>query len=482
MHQRLILSWSLSLLLALTPVRGFGQDMGSGSLPEMGDSSEQVLSPALEKSLGRAFLQNLRRSGSLIEDPEIETYIEALGQRVLSSFDTAGRDFKFLVVRSSAINAFAAPGGIVGINSGLIQLTESESELAAVLAHEIAHVTQRHIARAYEAASRMSLPVAAAMMAAVILGGGNSQISEAAITTAVAGSRQMQINFTRSNEREADSIGMQYLAGAGFDPHSMPSFFEKLQKSVANYGGEVMDFLSTHPVNTARIADSRNRAIEHQYQPSESAIDYYLIKSRLLVLASNDLSATVNRLQIQIENQRYSNAQASRYALALAQTKNGASKAAQKLLQELLKKDSEQPAYLLAIADLAMRDGDTKAAVSYLDSGLALYPGHLALELAYADALLRLDQPAKARLKLLTLNRKYPENTDVIQELSRATTLAGFSSEGRYYLARYYLMTGNAAAAREQVQLALKDKSTSAYQRERLKDLDAQLTAATKKP
>jgi predicted Zn-dependent protease len=200
-------------------------------LPDMGASSETLFSPEEEKRLGEAFYRNLHQHVKISQDPEIQDYIASLGGRLVTHSDMANRTFHFFVVVQPNINAFAGPAGYIGVNSGLILATQSESELAAVLAHEIAHVTQHHLQRAFAAARRMTLPLAAATLAAILIGTQTPELGQAAIIAVQAGSLQHQINFTRSHEQEADRVGIQLLAESGFDPRSMPLFFERLQQS-----------------------------------------------------------------------------------------------------------------------------------------------------------------------------------------------------------------------------------------------------------
>ena len=244
----------LALMLARVPVAG-----AQIQLPDFGDSSSKAFSNADERAIGEAFMREIRSRLTIVDDPEVEQYIQWIGYRLVSESDYYNLGFTFFVVADNQINAFAAPGGYIGANSGLITASESESELAAVLAHETAHVTQRHIARSIELAGRNNIPAIAGLIAAIIIGTQNSQAGAATAAAVVGGQAQKQIDFTRANEKEADRVGMQLLESSGFDPRAMPAFFEKLQ-SESRYYRKPPEFLSTHPVTTARIADTRGRA------------------------------------------------------------------------------------------------------------------------------------------------------------------------------------------------------------------------------
>ena len=205
-------------------------------LPDIGNTSNIIISGEIEKKLGKAFIRSIRRSVPISSDQEVSDYAQNLGNRIAKYSEQPNRHFNFFVVQDRRINAFAGPNGHIGLNAGLILNTESESELASVVAHEIAHVTQQHLQRAIEAASQMSLPSAAATLAAVVLGLTVPGVGPAAILAVQAGQVQKQINFTRSHEAEADRVGVQNLADAGFDPRSMPVFFGRLQKATRSYG------------------------------------------------------------------------------------------------------------------------------------------------------------------------------------------------------------------------------------------------------
>jgi predicted Zn-dependent protease len=208
-------------LVVVNPARAF-------DLPDIGDPSGSAVSPEQERRLGEALLRQLRRGEYILNDPEAEAYVQSLGFRLAAQGTNVNQPFDFFLVQDPAINAFAAPGGFIGMHTGTILVAETESELAGVLAHEIAHVSQKHMARAFEQASQLSIPMAAAMLGAILLGTQNPQAGQAAIAAVAASNVQLQIDFTRANEEEADRIGMQLLSHAGFDPRGLPAFFERL--------------------------------------------------------------------------------------------------------------------------------------------------------------------------------------------------------------------------------------------------------------
>jgi beta-barrel assembly-enhancing protease len=255
-------------------------------LPSMGDTAGQLISPEQEKQFGESFMRQIRRSGKLVQDPELNDYLQQLGYRLAAASDAPGYGFTFFLVDDPSINAFAGPGGYIGVHTGLLLAARNESELAGVLAHEIAHVTQRHLLRAYEAAQRMSLPTAAALLAAILIGSQDSQAGQAALVGLQAASAQYQINFTRANEHEADRVGIQTLVRSGIDPRGMPDFFERLHQQTRLYGNRLPEFLSTHPVTTSRIAETAARAEAHAGEGRRDSLGFQLARTSLQVESS----------------------------------------------------------------------------------------------------------------------------------------------------------------------------------------------------
>lgn len=408
-------------------------------LPAMGESVEAFLSSEEEKKLGEAFMRNLRHSLTLVEDLQIEEYIQSLGQRVAVGHDAAQRDFNFFVVADPAINAFAGPGGYIGINSGLILATESEAELAAVIAHEIAHVTQRHLARAYQKASSMNLPLTAAVIAAIILGNHNSQIEQAAIASVAAGSVQQQINFTRSQESEADRIGLQILVHAGFDPAAMPDFFEKLLRASGYSEEGIYEFLRTHPMTYNRIAEARDRARQLASNVNQNDDYYAIMRARINVLTTTQDRTVAG----------------SDYEQALKLSKDKNYPAARQLMQKLITKEPDKLSYQLALAEIDLAANQPLIAIKTLEQSLRLNPDHLPLILLYIRTLLTAEQIAQARQALQRYNTIIPRNRTYYELVAESEGKLGRASASHQALAEFYYLNGNTAEAINQLQLAL---------------------------
>ncbi len=431
-------------------------------LPDIGISANTVISPADEQKLGEAFIRQLRRQVKIIDNPQINNYINALGNRLASYSNNPEQHFHFFVINEPSLNAFAVPGGFVGIHTGLILKTRSESELASVIAHEIAHVTQRHIARMIEASQGFSLPTIAALIAAAVLVGttDNGQAGQAAIAAVMAGNIQMQINFTRTHESEADRVGMQILARAGFDPRDMPKFFERLQ-AASRYYGNVPEFLRSHPVTTDRIAEARDRAERYPRTAQGDTPLYYLTKAQLLVLTSNNKKELSNRLKNMLITGRYHDERAIRYALALSLLDIRQSKGVQTQIDWLFKNDGDRISYRLLKAKLALLQNKPAKAMQIYDEALEVYPDDQMLGLDYAEKLLQNNAAHKAKMILL----KIPSlsNPKYYRLLAKAYQKTGAIAEAHLALAESYYLIGQTSLALEQVKLAAKQKNQNFY-------------------
>ena len=433
------------------------------ALPDIGDSSATSLTPADEKRIGQDMMRSIRQSGSLINDPEIENYVRNLGYRLVSASDEGAAGFNFYVIDNPTINAFAMPGGYVVIHSGLILASRSESELAGVMAHEIAHVTQHHLARSYEKASQMNMPLTAAVIAAILLGASNPQMGQAALAASMAGGTQAQLDFTRANEREADRVGMQMLAGAGFDPNGMPSFFERLQQEYRFASSGLPEFLSTHPVTLNRIADSRNRAAQYPHGLETDSINYHLIKAKLRVLEAKDPAKLAQRVGEDLAQGRYDNQTAERYTYALALQRTGQYAEAHSQLQRLLKQDPGRIAYLLALASVEADAKQPAAARAVYRKGLDLYPDNALLTLSYAAFMLQQQDNRNAAALLQEYTRTRSTPARAYELLAEAESRNGNKGISHIALADYYQALGETPTAIEQLLLARRSRGLDFY-------------------
>lgn len=453
-----------SALLALLIVTA-GAANGN-PLPDIGDSSGSVMTPTQERRLGQAFMRNVRKSMTVMNDPLLNAYIESLGERLGSNSEGGSQPFTFYWVDDPSVNAFAGPGGYIGVHTGLILTTESESELAAVLAHEIAHVTQKHLLRTFQVADNTSLSTAAILIAAVVLGAAshNQDVGMAAIAGAQAGIAQRQINFTRDNEKEADRIGIQTTVSAGFDPRAMPVFFERMGKSNRYYDNkELPEFLRTHPITTNRIADSRNRAESYSYRQYPDSTEYHLARVTIRERQFKNPNEAVRHFESTLKEGRYQNEEAQRYGLVRALIRAHDYARAKKELAVLQRKAPTRIHYLALEAEILSKSGQRRESLEILRDGLALYPNNYPLSIYYGQALLDAGQPEKAQQILEKLARTRPMDTELYKLLAQAASDAGRPDEGHQYMAEYYYNSGELESAVKQLEIALDSNSRDYY-------------------
>jgi predicted Zn-dependent protease len=439
------------------------------NLPEIGDSAGSALSPEFERRLGEAVMREVHQDKTLVRDPEIESYIESIGYQLVTHSDDNRLPFTFFILKNPEVNAFAAPGGVVGINSGVLLNADNESELAGVMAHEISHVTQRHMARTYEAASKFSLPMMAAMIGAIALGIANPGAGQAALAVISGASTQYQINFTRENEEEADRIGMQLLARAGFDPHGMPDFFKNLQQVTRYSGTNAPEFLQTHPLTTTRIADALARADSYPKIEHKNSNGFKLTRAMLKVDSFDRPREAVKFFEERLNYEGYPDIPTARYGYVLALTNAGEFAKAREQLHILLAADNENVAYMLAAARLESAQRNFPAAVNLFSAAHNLYPDYRPLVVGYARALLDAGQPKQALDLLVDYGRRHDPDIDYYDLLSQAQAQTGSPAEAGIAKAEYYYLSGDTKLAIERLKFAQHQTALDYYQEERIK-------------
>ncbi|MEI7840570.1 MAG: M48 family metalloprotease [Methylococcaceae bacterium] len=448
--------WRQLLLISLLTNANaiFALELDKIELPDMGDSAGALISPAEEKQFGEAFFRSLHTQVTINQDSEIQQYIQTIGEKLVAHSDTPSYPFHFFVVLENDINAFAGPGGYIGVNSGLILMTEAESELASVMAHEIAHVTQRHLYRSYEASSRLSIPMAAATLGAILLGTQSAAAGQAAIMAIQAGSVQFQIDFTREHEAEADRVGMQTLSSSTYDPRSMPTFFERLQQSTRYSGQNVPEFLRTHPVTASRISDTRGRADNYPYKQYPDSLAYQLIKTKLQVLLSRDDHEIRAILQARLNQGLPEQHTVATYGLGLLALKMQNFAEAETIFQTLTQANPEQPHYAAALARTALEASNYKLALTRYQKLTAQFPDNDAIKLEYVGALLKTANPVAAKNLLLTTSLKTQSLPVFSELLAQIYGDLNQPAESHRYLADYYFATGETQQAILQIRLA----------------------------
>ncbi|MHB8536371.1 MAG: beta-barrel assembly-enhancing protease [Sulfuricaulis sp.] len=435
----------------------------NANLPDLGDESLAVISPAQERKLGQDFLRQAHRSLSFMDDPEVSEYIQSLGQKLVAHSDDPQQNFQFYVIDNPAINAFALPGGFIVVHTGLILATQNEDELASVLAHEIAHVTQRHIPRMIAESQRTTLPALAAVLAGILLASSGHQSGEAAIALTGATMAQRQLTFSREFEEEADRIGMQILAKSGFDPGAMPAFFERMQSLNRVNESDLPEFLRDHPVTTNRIADALNRAATYHAHPVANSLEYLLVRAKIRALASDNPDEIARSFKDDLAQGKYRNAEAEHYGYALALLRTRQLATARTEAQQLAERHPNILPYRVLQAEIEMSAQNYKQALAIYAVAYAKTPSDMALIRYYAAALLKTGHYRKAKDLLKIALQKRQDDPVLYKMLAEASGNTGASYEAHRALAEHYYLIGNNHAALEQLQLAARAAGHSFY-------------------
>jgi beta-barrel assembly-enhancing protease len=470
--KRLLVATLSIMLSVLMPLQSMAQSATGNDLPDIGSPASSSLSLDDEFHIGLQVMRQLRDEGQIIEDPEASEYLQALGSRIVTqATGDSAQKFQFFFVRDNTINAFALPGGFIGVNYGLVLATRNEAQLAGVLAHEIAHVTQRHIARRVRSQGRQSIATVATILAAILIGAatGSSDATMAGVTAAQGAAMQQQINFTRANETEADRVGMGFLAAAGFDPYGMPDFFETIgRRNIITAGNRnvLPEILQSHPVTANRIAESRSRAAQYKdIKQTPETVSYALTRERLRVLAT-PAEYNVRRYYVDRREQQ-EQTDGEKYGEALASYQAGNALASLDSLTELARQYPQVPMLQSTLGQALMSAGDSDDALSTFQRALTLSPRNIPLTMRYAEALLKADQAKQAHAILLDLFNNVAPTPEQIRFTALAASSAGDSGDAAYYMSEYHIATGNLTLSVSQLEMALAAPNITAVQRGR---------------
>lgn len=468
-------NWPARLALALLIAGASGASVAQTerlSLPDMGASADSILSRKEEEEYAKALVRQMRAYDVLIEDPLISDYFEDMGFRLASNSDRPDKSFTFVVLNQPVVNAFAAPGGVIALYTGLILAADDEHEVAGVLAHEIAHITQLHLYRAFENQKAMTIPIALAMLGLVLAGGGSGEAIQGALIGGQAAAAQAQIYFTRQNEYEADRIGISTLSRAGYDPKGMGEFFEKMSRITRAMGEGPPEYLRTHPVSVSRIAEAENRAQNMPEVKRSDGLDFYLVQARLRALTETSPDTALRWFDHREDRADASEAETDAvfYGRAIALQRKGEYEEARQLLTNLLDRNRHL-AYELQLADLDLDSGRGDHAIDQLAALYHSFPGNHAISMQYAQALLKKRDPEQADTAAVVLRQQLltrPLDPALHEMYGRASNLAGDTVRAKEAIAESYYLRGGVHEAAMQLQELLERQDLDYYERARV--------------
>ncbi len=423
-------------------------------LPDLGDISQEAISPQQERQIGEQSMYQIRADKSYLDDAEIADYLNLLGGQLASNSSEPGLEFEFFAINDNAINAFAMPGGFIGVNTGLILTTQSESELASVLSHEIAHVTQHHLARMVSGQKFDSLASLAVIAAAILAARSNPDAAMATVIGAQAGVMQRQLNFTRTHEQEADRIGLGILRNSGFDVRAMPAFFERMQKATRLLEGNTPPYLRTHPLTNERIADMANRVQQMPAHLVPDSLSFQLVRAKLHTMQKSPQEA-IAYFSGALGAQKFGNPVAQRYGLvsALLQSRQHA-RAAQEFA--ILRKQAPANPMITTLAGQLRRAGAIvdQDLIAFYRSATQNFPQHRALTYDYTEVLLQEKRFSDALTLLNQQITAHPNDPRLYELQARTYAVLGRHQEEHHALAYNYILHGNLRGSIEQLELA----------------------------
>jgi predicted Zn-dependent protease len=444
------------------------------TLPELGDTSGALLSPSLERKIGEQAMQEIRHDPAYLDDPELTEYVNEVGRRIVAASSDTQQGFEFFMVKDNTINAFAMPGGFVGVNTGLLLAAQTESEFAGVLAHETAHVTQHHLARLLGKQEQMSIPTLAAFVLGLLAARSRPDVTQAVIAGTAAANAQSQLNYTREFEREADRVGFQYLQQAGFDVSAMGTFFGRMQKATRLYENNAPSYLRTHPLTSERIADMQNRAQDAVYKQAPDSVEFYLARAKVVAGQGQPREAVAHFNEV-VSEHRYADEAAAHYGLAAALARTQDFPRATSEVEATRKLIGPHPMVELLAARIRVAQGKPADARDIIRQALARTPNYKPLHYAYVETLQGMGQHQAALAWLADLVKSYPRDARLYNLQAKSYAASGKRLLHHQALAENYYLQGTLPAAIEQLQLAQRSGDGDFYQlsavEARLRDL-----------
>ena len=445
-------------------------------IPNLGETSTSLFSADYEHQLGRMWLRSFRGQAPIKNDPLLHSYLENLVFELAQHSELQDRRIELLIVDNPTINAFAVPGGVIGVHSGLFQYAVTEDEFATVMAHEIAHLSQRHFSRRMEMAQEQGPMQLAGLLAGVLLAATvGTDAGMAAMTTAQGLAQDAQLRYSRANEAEADRVGLRTLYNAGMDPYAAPQMFERMYAATRySQSGRIPEFLRTHPLSEKRISDTRARAMQYPKRIRSVSLGYQLMRARVAVQAARTPEEAVATFRSALEGDSISTA-ATTYGLVLALTAAGRADEAALALDSIWSGDSDRIEYVIADAEIDLARGNTNRAVATLERRLELSPGNHPLTMSYAHALQQAGSPHIAEEVLIDQSRRMPNDPGLWYLLAEVQGLAGNIVGLHRSRAEYFILINALDAAERQLTYAQNgvgsDFTTSSLINQRMRDI-----------
>ena len=433
-------------------------------LPDLGEAAQTEFSPATERRIGESVMLDIRRDPAWLDDPEISSYLNRLGNRLSSQITESRQEFEFFALRDSTLNAFAMPGGYIGVHSGLILSAASESELASVLAHEISHVTQRHLARLINKSGQGQVTSLLALAVAILAARSSPDLAVGAAMAGQGAAIQNQLNYSRDFEREADRMGLGLMERSGFDIRDMGSFFERLQKSGRLYENNAPGYLRTHPLTTERLADLGNRIQTRPYKQVPDSLDFQLVRAKLRAQEGTSRDA-VTEFETRLRDRNFAGSEAAaRYGLVQARLRDGNVSAAEREFGELRRLKAVSPMIETLAAHLRMKQGDAVGAVKILRAAQPRFPQERASAYSLVESLLDAQSPQEAVKVTVDDLLSYPSDARMHALQAKTYALLGKRLQQHRAQAEAYALQGQVPAAVEQLELAQKAGDGNFYE------------------
>lgn len=449
-------------------------------LPTLGGSGGGLISDQQEAQIGQQVLRSLRQSAPKIKDPLVQDYLDSIVHRLIPSVPLSDKQFVVVAIDSADINAFAVPGNIIGVNGGLFLNAKTEQEFGSVIAHELAHLGQRHFARRLEQQETSAPMTLAGMIAGIVLTAvTHSDIGIAAIAGTQAMSVQNQLQYSRSNEQEADRMGLQILADAGMDPRGMPRMFDIMQRKNRLQGNQVPEYLSTHPLTQSRVADTRNRAEQYPEGDFKDTLEYHLVRARIRVHYAESADDAVSIFRNEVagaDNER--DTTVARYGLAVALVNDNKTSEAIDILHKLLDQQPNRITFQVTLGNALMASDKAGQAATLLTEALHRNPDNLPILSTLAAAELQAGNAGVAADYLRTLTRNYPQREDFWLRLAEAEGQARNIVGVHRARAEYDILMGDLEAAERQLREAQQKIAVDAPMRQVITERLAKVTEA----